>query len=134
MRDNSTRFKSWGLKVRVSRTVLRRASNRTYCNCRARLSNDDCTMARTSIRWQITIKNCVLGAYHGSWQAGCVQSIHMPELPSAFYQVVKVEAGPETDNREIACRACGSPLTGRDGKFVLKYFLLRKAIPSRRRA
>ena len=50
----------------------------------------------------------------------------------AFYQVVKVEAGPETDNREIACRACGGPLLGREGKFVLKYFLLRKGIPSRR--
>ena len=45
----------------------------------------------------------------------------------AFYQVVKVEAGPETDNREIACRVCGSPLVGREGEFVLKYFLLRKA-------
>jgi hypothetical protein len=44
----------------------------------------------------------------------------------AFYQVVKAEAGPETDTREITCRACGGPLTGRDGKFVLKYFLLRK--------
>jgi predicted Zn finger-like uncharacterized protein len=50
----------------------------------------------------------------------------------AFYQVVKVEAGPETDNREIKCRACGGPLVGREGKFVLKYFLLRKAISSRR--
>jgi hypothetical protein len=52
----------------------------------------------------------------------------------ALYQVVKVEAGPESDNREITCRACGGPLVGREGKFVLKYFLLRKAIPSRRRA
>ena len=51
----------------------------------------------------------------------------------AFYQVVEVEAGPETDNREIKCRACGGPLVGREGKFVLKYFLLRKAIPSRPR-
>ena len=50
----------------------------------------------------------------------------------AFYQVAKVEAGPETDNREIACRACGGSLLGREGKFVLKYFLLRKGIPSRR--
>jgi len=80
VRDNSTRFKSWGLEVRVSRTVLRRASNRTYCNCRARLSNDDCTMARTSMRWQITVKNCVFGAYHAWGQASCIQSIHMPEL------------------------------------------------------
>jgi hypothetical protein len=50
----------------------------------------------------------------------------------AFYQVVKVEAGSETDNREIVCRACGGLLTAREGKFVLKYFLLRKGIRSRR--
>ena len=49
----------------------------------------------------------------------------------AFYQLVKAEAGPETDIREITCCACGGPLVGREGKFVLKYFLLRKAIPSR---
>ena len=45
----------------------------------------------------------------------------------ALYQIVKVEAGPETIDREPTCRACGGPLAGRDGKFVLKYFLLRKA-------
>jgi hypothetical protein len=33
---------------------------------------------------------------------------------------------------EITCRACGSPLSGREGKFVLKYFLLREAIRRRR--
>ena len=53
---------------------------------------------------------------------------------NALYQIVKVEAGPETDNREITCRACGGPLAGREGKFVLKYFLLRKATRTRRRA
>jgi hypothetical protein len=52
----------------------------------------------------------------------------------ALYQIVKVEAGPETDLREIVCRACGGPLVGRDGKFVLKYFLLRKAARGRQRA
>ena len=52
----------------------------------------------------------------------------------ALYEVVKVEAGPETDSREIVCRACGGPLTGREESFVLKYFLLRKGIRSRRRA
>ncbi len=52
----------------------------------------------------------------------------------AYYQVVKVEAGPETDNREINCRACGAPLAGREGKLVLKYFLLRKTARSRQRA
>jgi len=50
---------------------------------------------------------------------------------NALYQVVKVEAGPETDNREITCRACGGPLMAREGKFVFKYFLLKKhAVPA----
>jgi hypothetical protein len=46
---------------------------------------------------------------------------------SALYQVVKVEAGPETIARQLTCRACGGPLLGREGKFVIKYFLLRNA-------
>ena len=52
----------------------------------------------------------------------------------ALYQIVKMEAGPETDSREIVCRACGGPLVGREGKFVLKYILMRKAARTRRRA
>ena len=28
----------------------------------------------------------------------------------ALYQVLKCEAGPETDDRQITCRACGAPL------------------------
>ena len=51
---------------------------------------------------------------------------------NALYQVVEVEAGPETTDREIACRVCGAPLAGREGKFVLKYFLLREAIGRQR--
>ena len=43
----------------------------------------------------------------------------------AFYQLVKVEAGPETADSEITCRVCSAPLAGRKGEFVLKYFLLR---------
>jgi predicted Zn finger-like uncharacterized protein len=43
---------------------------------------------------------------------------------SALYHIVKLEAGPESDGREITCRACG-PLRAREGKFVIKYFLLR---------
>ena len=35
----------------------------------------------------------------------------------------------ETDNREVTCRACGGPLEAREEGFVLKYFLLRKALP-----
>jgi hypothetical protein len=53
---------------------------------------------------------------------------------SALYEVVKIEAGPETNNREITCNVCAGPLTAREGKLVLKYFLLRKAVPPRRRA
>jgi predicted Zn finger-like uncharacterized protein len=43
----------------------------------------------------------------------------------ALYRVIKVEAGPETVDRQVSCPACGTPLNGRDGQFVLKYFLLR---------
>jgi hypothetical protein len=43
----------------------------------------------------------------------------------AMYQIVKVEAGPDTTSRQITCRACGAPLASREGKTVLKYFLLR---------
>jgi hypothetical protein len=50
----------------------------------------------------------------------------------ALYEVVKIEAGPETDKHEITCRVCDGPLAGREGKFVLKYFLLREAIRERR--
>jgi hypothetical protein len=51
----------------------------------------------------------------------------------ALYEVVKLEAGPETDNREIICPICDGPFPGREGEFVPKYFLLRKAIQSRRK-
>jgi hypothetical protein len=51
---------------------------------------------------------------------------------NALYQLVKVEAGPDTTDREITCRACSAPLAARDGEFVLKYFLLRKGTRLRR--
>jgi predicted RNA-binding Zn-ribbon protein involved in translation (DUF1610 family) len=43
----------------------------------------------------------------------------------ALYEVVRVEAAPAND-REIACRACGGPLRGREGRFILKYFLVER--------
>ena len=50
----------------------------------------------------------------------------------AKYEVVRVEAPPEPmTDREITCVSCGGPLHGRDGKFILKYFLVER---SRRRA
>jgi predicted Zn finger-like uncharacterized protein len=52
----------------------------------------------------------------------------------ALYQLVKAEGGPETVDREVACWSCGASLPGMEGKFVLKYFLLRKAGRVRQRA
>ena len=48
----------------------------------------------------------------------------------ALYQVVKAPAGTETADLEIACQVCNAPLPAREGQFVLKYFLLRKATRS----
>jgi hypothetical protein len=45
---------------------------------------------------------------------------------NALYQMVRQEAGPETVKREITCRVCGGSLPSCEGKFVLKYFMLRK--------
>jgi hypothetical protein len=45
----------------------------------------------------------------------------------ALYQIVKVGAGPETGDRVVTCLLCGASLPSREGKFVLKYSLLRKA-------
>ena len=45
----------------------------------------------------------------------------------ALYQVIKAPADPKTIDLEIACRVCNAPLPAREGQFVLKYFLLRKA-------
>ena len=53
------------------------------------------------------------------------KSFHCPNC-YALYKVVKVEAGPETPDVEIACRNCGGPLTAREGNLVLKYFLVGK--------
>ena len=47
---------------------------------------------------------------------------------AAKYKVVRVQApqGPITD-REITCLSCGAPLHGREGPFILKYFLVERA-------
>ena len=50
----------------------------------------------------------------------------------ALYDLVKVEAGPETTLREVTCLSCGRPLSAREGKFVLKYFMLREASRSQK--
>ena len=67
-----------------------------------------------------------IGAYHGWWQTTVVHSFTCPNC-QALYHVVKVEAGPETVFQDVTCGVRGEPLVGREGEFVLKYFLLRKA-------
>ena len=46
---------------------------------------------------------------------------------NALYQIVKAAAGFESADHEVGCRVCAGSLAGRAGKFVVKYFLLRKA-------
>ncbi|MGB6766932.1 MAG: hypothetical protein WBE50_02365 [Methyloceanibacter sp.] len=54
----------------------------------------------------------------------------MPEITrfdcpncAAEYKLVRAEAGPPPDH-QIECRRCGAPLHGREGRFILKYFLI----------
>jgi hypothetical protein len=50
----------------------------------------------------------------------------------AMYQVSKTEGEDEATDPEITCLVCGAPFPAREGKFVLKYFMLRKAARLRR--
>jgi transcription elongation factor Elf1 len=45
----------------------------------------------------------------------------------ALYEVVHVEAENVAIDRELACLSCGAPLQSRQGRFVLKYFLLKRS-------
>jgi hypothetical protein len=54
-------------------------------------------------------------------------------LTNALYpEVAEVETEPDTADRDITCQVCGGSLAGQEGKFLLKYFLLRKAVRRRR--
>jgi predicted Zn finger-like uncharacterized protein len=48
----------------------------------------------------------------------------------ARYEVIRVEAPPRPTDREVTCLSCGGPLHGREGKYLLKYFLTER--PKRR--
>jgi hypothetical protein len=50
----------------------------------------------------------------------------------ALYQVSKTEGEDKAADLEVTCLACGAPFPAREGKFVLKYFMLRKAARLRR--
>jgi DNA-directed RNA polymerase subunit RPC12/RpoP len=42
----------------------------------------------------------------------------------ALYQLIRIEADSVMADRQIECLTCGTPLQGREGRYVLKYFLL----------
>jgi hypothetical protein len=63
-----------------------------------------------------------------------VASLTLLRNCKALYELVKVEAGPETVSRQITRRECGGPFPARQGKFVLKYFMLRKAVARKRKS
>jgi predicted RNA-binding Zn-ribbon protein involved in translation (DUF1610 family) len=48
----------------------------------------------------------------------------------AVYEVVHVEAENVAVDRELACLSCGAPLQAREGRFVVKYFLLERSYPA----
>jgi predicted RNA-binding Zn-ribbon protein involved in translation (DUF1610 family) len=49
----------------------------------------------------------------------------------ARYTLVRAEADGASMSGQLECRSCGGPLNGREGRFVLKYFLVdRPKIPA----
>jgi transcription elongation factor Elf1 len=40
------------------------------------------------------------------------------------YTLVRAEADRASASGQLVCRSCGGPLNGREGRFVLKYFLV----------
>jgi transcription elongation factor Elf1 len=42
----------------------------------------------------------------------------------ARYKLVRVEGDDVDFEGQITCRSCGAPLQGREGKDILKYFLV----------
>jgi DNA-directed RNA polymerase subunit RPC12/RpoP len=42
----------------------------------------------------------------------------------AQYTLVRVEVESMETDGQIACRSCGGPLNGHEGRFILKYFLV----------
>jgi hypothetical protein len=88
----------------------------------SRFALSDCEWTTGNGNLAPTIKKISVGAFMTTGRP----TFNCPNC-NALYQIVKVEAGPETVDRQVTCRACGGPLPGREGKFVIKYFLLRNA-------
>ena len=97
-----------------------------FWQCFVALGN--CTGNHGSVSWLPTIK-CA-GEHYGA--SNSPPLFTCPNC-KALYQCVKIEAGPETADNELRCQVCSGPLVAREGKFVLKYYLLREAIRRERR-
>jgi len=44
----------------------------------------------------------------------------------AAYKLVHLETDAIMPEEQLDCRACGGPLQGREGRFILKYFLVNR--------
>jgi predicted Zn finger-like uncharacterized protein len=42
----------------------------------------------------------------------------------AKYKIIAVESEAGSADRQIGCRNCGASVEGREGRFILKYFLV----------
>jgi predicted RNA-binding Zn-ribbon protein involved in translation (DUF1610 family) len=56
-------------------------------------------------------------------QASQVTRFNCPNC-DAPYLLVRVDAESVTTDSQVECLTCGAPLQGREGRVVLKYFLL----------
>jgi hypothetical protein len=80
-------------------------------------------------------EKCVCGHSMAGGRRPSFVSFTCPNCQALYHVViVKAERGPETVDHDLTSRSCGAPLPGREGNFVLKYFLLRKAGRTGRRA
>jgi hypothetical protein len=50
------------------------------------------------------------------------EPFHCPTC-NGLYKLVRAEADSHSLNGTIECYCCGGPLVGREGQFVLKYFV-----------
>jgi hypothetical protein len=42
----------------------------------------------------------------------------------AQYKLVRIETNEISPDKQLSCRKCGGPLQGREGRVILKYFLV----------
>ena len=68
----------------------------------------------------------VIGGFDNPMSDPLSVSFNCPNC-GARYEVVRIEEPPRPTHREVTCLSCGGPLHGREGKFVLKYFLTDRA-------